>query len=181
MIVVTDIFVRRRASESKDPYALVEEAHGIPTTKWCGWYYRSEELAEELFWSVAVNEFVGQIDNGGGAQYVMNRRWTTREVSAVRTGLRAMGATAHLDWFEWLAAQVAALAGDIPRFLESPGFGDKDVHDALCRRDRDFYALDRRDSDPSYPQPLATVASKSQVLDDDDFDAKMHELVESVS
>jgi hypothetical protein len=179
LIVVTDIFVCRRASESKDPYALVEEAHGFHD-KMAGWYYRSEELAEELFWSVAVNEFVGQIHNGGGAQYVMNRHWTTREVSAVRTGLRAMGATAHLDWFEWLAAQVAALAGDIPRFLESPGFGDKDVHDALCHRDRDFYALDRRDSiHPIHSRWLRSLPSL-KVLDKDDFDAKMHELVESV-
>ena len=178
-VIVTNIFVSKRASESKDPYALVEEAQGF-YEKMMYWHYRREELAEELVWSVAVNELAGQVHNGGGAQYVMNRHWNEWEVAGVRAGLRAMGATAHLDWFEWLAAQVTALAGDIPRFLKSPGFGDRDIHDALCHRDRDFYALERRDSiHPIHSRWLRSLPSL-KVLDEDDFDAKMHDLVESV-
>jgi len=179
MIVVADIFVLSRAIESKDPYALVEHVRDFHD-RLTGWYYRPEELAEELAWSTSVDEFVGEILNGGGAQYVMNGHWTTREVSAVRAGLRAMGAVEYLDWFEWLAAQVTALAGDIPRFLGSPGFGDKDVHDALCHRDRDFYALERRDPiHPIHSRWLRLLPSL-RVLDDVAYGAKIHELVESV-
>ena len=150
-----------RASESKDLYALVEEAHGFHD-KIVGWSCRTEGLAEELFWSVAVNEFVGHFTTAVVRDMCMNRRWTTREVSAVRTGLRAMGATAHLDWFEWLAAQVAALAGDIPRFPRKCRVRRQGCPRRAVPQGPGLLRAGPAQIHPSHPQPLATVASKSQ-------------------
>jgi hypothetical protein len=176
--VVPEIFVRERAMDTGRSDALIEAAYSFFDSM-IDWYYRREEVAEELFWSVAVSDLIGQVRNGGGAQYVMNRRWDQERVRAVRAGLQAMSADEHLQWFEWLAAQVSALDAEIPRFLSSPGFGDKDIHDALCHKDREFFALKRtapiERNHGHWLRSLPIV----KPLDDKQFDEKMYELVES--
>lgn len=107
---------------------------------------RSDEIVPEAMRSFWVDVYLGNLMNGGFAQFVFNTRWDPTIIESVREGLAAMKARRHLKVFNEGAAVVEGWGPDgLKRFFEDAYTRQSKEMDELEPIDSKFFPLQERD------------------------------------
>jgi Domain of unknown function (DUF4375) len=138
--------------------------------------YRSNELPPETVHAVGAERYLGEVNNGGHRQFVLNSGadYLLKSRDAL-SGLVGMGATEHAAlltaMMDWTAQNSELLAKSQEDFGPSPDFIDE--------LDMKFYKLEER-------APMAVLSSKwistwvnLKAVDDSHYEAEIQQLIAS--
>jgi hypothetical protein len=102
-----------------------------------------DEIAPDALRSYYVDYYLAQVNNGGFSQFVYNSRWSPFVLRVVREGMRAMGATRHLEVFEEGARLVEEFGPDrLQAYFVSEYFGENLDRDELNAPNEAFSAAE---------------------------------------
>lgn len=110
-------------------------------------YLTEEEILPDALNSYYVDYYLAQLENGGFSQFVYNSGWHSHIVSAIRRGMKDMGAKRHSALFEEAAALFDRMSDEEKTaFFESGYFGDNQERDLLDQiSDRIFQLNEEED------------------------------------
>lgn len=110
-------------------------------------YLTAAEISPGAMRSYYVDYYLGEVNNGGFSQFVYNSRWAPVCITAIKEGLKAMGAKRHLVVFNEGEKLVKKFGTKrLERYLASEYFGDNKDRDALnAINDRFFKAEEKED------------------------------------
>lgn len=101
-----------------------------------------EDVSSDALRSYYVDYYLGQMNNGGFAQFVKNSRWNDAVIACIRTGLAAMGASATVALFGEMTTLVEKLGSErLETFLHADLFGANAERDELNALNKRFFAL----------------------------------------
>ncbi|MEG5016634.1 MULTISPECIES: DMP19 family protein [unclassified Microcoleus] len=104
------------------------------------------EISHDALLSYYVDYYLGQVNNGGFAQFVYNTRWQPAVIALVKEGLGQIGATQHTDLFAKGEALVTARKTKLASFFSSGLFGENAERDRLNGINEDFYSIAQEES-----------------------------------
>jgi hypothetical protein len=97
-----------------------------------GQLIRFDEVSRDAFLSFCVLLYEGEVRNGGFSQFVYNTKWDEQLVKGVEDGLRAIGATRHLELFEECAEILYHMSPEkVLQFMAGEYFGENEQRDIL--------------------------------------------------
>ena len=141
----SDVVVSDASLKSDDPYDVVGSNIAFLNAQ-LEQHLRHDELSRDGLRSYYVDYYLAQVNNGGFSQFVYNSRWDRDTIRSIREGLRAMGATRHLELFNESAAIIEQIGADgMERFLSSEYFGENKERDILNAFDDKFFELSKSD------------------------------------
>lgn len=177
---IDEIILIREDYEAPDTYAKIDAVMTFVEGLHGGLYEFSElpKEAVQIFWT---DYYLGQIANGGPAQFVFNSKWDTEKVEAVANGLKAIGSKTHAKLFDGLRSRVDELGLEgLERLLASTYFGENPERDFLNDNDQPFFdALKEEDTTAlmtAYIEGLDNVV----LLSPDEWKTRMEALFDSV-
>jgi hypothetical protein len=97
-----------------------------------GQLIRFDEVSRDAFLSFCVLLYEGEVRNGGFSQFVYNTKWDEQLVKGVEDGLRAIGATRHLELFDECAEILYHMSPEkVLQFMTGEYFGENEQRDIL--------------------------------------------------
>lgn len=101
-----------------------------------------DDVSADALRSYYVDFYLGQVNNGGFAQFVQNSKWNDAVIASIRSGLAAMGASGMVANFAEMGTLVDKLgSARLESFLSSDLFGENAERDELNVLNKNFFAL----------------------------------------
>ncbi len=107
---------------------------------------RHDEVSKEGFCSFCVRLYEGEVRNGGFSQFVYNTKWDEQLVKGVEDGLRAIGATKHLELFDECAGILYQMGSEkVLQFMAGEFFGENEERDILDGHFDRFFEIQKEE------------------------------------
>jgi len=143
-IIVSDLSFANTA----DPFDILSSNNGFVHALLRG-YLRREEISHASLLLYDIGAYIGEVNNGGFSQFVLNTRWSDTIYKNIEEGLIAIGADRHLSLFLDSLSRAKKLDRQrLAAFLKDgysmePEVEKGEIIDALNLNDSAFYDLEK--------------------------------------